>query len=77
VQADIARYGELRSELGTGAARRTALVGELPLAPRARSLALAWGDWLGPAALAGAALLLALGRAAPGAAPQAGSLPRR
>jgi len=37
---------------------RTALVGELPLLDGSGSLALAWGDWLGPTALAAAAALL-------------------
>jgi apolipoprotein N-acyltransferase len=55
ISALILPTGEIaaRAELG----ERTALAGELPLVAQGDTLALARGDWLGPAALAGAALL--------------------
>jgi apolipoprotein N-acyltransferase len=64
ISAAITATGELRATAAVHA--RTVLVATVTPERRATTLALAWGDWLGPSALAlGAALLLAPARAAP------------
>jgi apolipoprotein N-acyltransferase len=60
ISALILPTGEIAARAEVG--ERTALVGELPLVSDAGTLALALGDWLGPAALAGLALHVALTR---------------
>jgi apolipoprotein N-acyltransferase len=61
ISALILPTGEIVARAGVH--ERTALVGELPLVRGEGSLALALGDWLGPASVAAAALLLLAGRA--------------
>jgi apolipoprotein N-acyltransferase len=65
ISAVIDAAGELRGELGVG--ERGVLLARLPAGPGGETLALRWGDWLGPAALPLAAALLAFSlRSAPG-----------
>jgi apolipoprotein N-acyltransferase len=78
ISAAIDATGEIRAELGVHA--RASLVQAFPLGPRPRTLVLAWGDWLPPAALAAAALGLAIAlrpRRPAAAARQARRAPRR
>jgi apolipoprotein N-acyltransferase len=76
ISALILPTGAIVARAGVG--ERAALVGELPVVSGIGTPALAFGDWLGPAALAGAALLLALASAqAARRSPQARSAPRR
>ncbi len=76
VSALILPTGEVVARAGVG--ERAALVGELPVVAGVGTPALALGDWLGPVALAGFALLAALTRTQRARrAPQAGSDLRR